>query len=109
MANAAEMIGKLVETIRSAHDKQEADKATLFASGYIRALDDFNLITPEESRSARTALRDACDGWSKATLLLVEEDAAEGERAVNFVEQNAARLGVTVERDGDTVHLKRVQ
>jgi hypothetical protein len=58
----------------------------------------------------------------KATLSLVEEDPApsdygdiavdaesEGERAVKFLEQNAARLGVTVERDGDTVHLKRVQ
>jgi hypothetical protein len=33
---------------------------------------------------------------------------SEGARAVSFLKQNAARLGVTVERDGDTVHIKRV-
>lgn len=64
MPNIEEMLGKLIESIRSAHDKQEANKATLFASGYIRALDDFNLITQEESISARSLLSDTSDAWS---------------------------------------------
>jgi hypothetical protein len=59
MPNTKEMIGKLVESIRSAHDRREAEAALQFASGYIRALDDFKLITPEESREARAAIMNA--------------------------------------------------
>ncbi|MEZ2310516.1 hypothetical protein AB6809_28125 [Paraburkholderia sp. RCC_158] len=59
MPNTEEMVGKLVESIRSAPDRREGEAALQFASGYIGALDDFKLITPEESREARAAVMNA--------------------------------------------------
>ncbi|WP_430231820.1 hypothetical protein [Paraburkholderia tropica] len=67
MPNTKEVIEKLVASIRCATDRREAESAIRFASGYIRALDDFRLITAEESREARAAIMNArCAGESEA-------------------------------------------
>lgn len=70
----------LVESIQSAPDRTEANAALEFASGYIRALDDFTLITPDESREARAAILNARSAvkydalrGDNTTLLVVDE------------------------------------
>lgn len=76
MPNTKEMIVKLVKSIRSAPDRREAEHALDFASGYIRALDDFNLITPEESREARTELMNARSASDYETGRITHAEAA---------------------------------
>jgi hypothetical protein len=58
MPTTDEMLKKLADSVRIAHDEREANSALGFASGYVRALDDFSLITPEESQTARKLLRE---------------------------------------------------
>lgn len=63
MPNVTAMISKLVESVRSAHDERTADEALRFASGYVRALDDFDLITSDQSQSARGLLMETRNAW----------------------------------------------
>ncbi|MFB9127794.1 hypothetical protein ACFFYR_33275 [Paraburkholderia dipogonis] len=64
MATPDEMLSKLVESVRTAHDAWEADEALKFASGYVRALDDFALITADQSAATRKLLLDTRQAWS---------------------------------------------
>ena len=63
MATADEMIYKLDESVRCAHDEREADEALGFASGYLRALDDFSIVTTDQSAAARKLLVETRQAW----------------------------------------------
>jgi hypothetical protein len=67
MATADQMISKLAESVRTAHDEREANEALRFASGYLRALDDFGIVTAEQSATARKQLVETRQAWGRVS------------------------------------------
>jgi uncharacterized protein YjiS (DUF1127 family) len=63
MQNATETLTKLIEAVRAAVDEREADSAVRFASGYVRALSDFGIISDERDREARKSLIEVRNAW----------------------------------------------
>ncbi|WP_158935218.1 hypothetical protein [Burkholderia sp. S171] len=63
MQNATETLLKLIGDVRAAHDERQADSALRFASGYVRALSDFGIISDEQDREARKSLKEVRNAW----------------------------------------------